>query len=349
MRIPMKPDPRNTSVWRHAQKKVLASLPLSDASDLSKWAIRSHQEVIKGAAMDSRGIDAGVLTAAVRDGKTVARMTCPVDCTEKNKDYGRGWGLCTLVYDTGSANFRDYNRIAFECYPDLPGFRVVTLCIYLYNEGEIAEPNDMSREGLHFVCLENHKRNTVYWEIPELARDKVYGIGLQYRMQGAEPGAAREISYDFTNLRMEKVDADTAKGWLPKDHEIIFSHAGYMPDMAKTAIARGVKSADFQIIRADDGLVCYAGTVKTPTRYTGAYPRFDLSHSTEEGRFFLKAGADITRTFSISRKVWKSSVEKTFNFFFAERCGYLVPGIHDICHADFQCRHGDVTKVINGG
>lgn len=349
MRIPLKPDPRSTSTWRHAQKKVLASHTLSDAHDLSGWAIRSHQEVIKGAPMNSRSIDAGTLTAAVRDEKPVARMTCPVDCTEKNKDYGRGWGLCTLVYDCGNADFRDYNRIAFDCYPDLPGFRVVTLCIYLYNKGEIVEPNDMTREGLHFVCLENHKWNTVYWEIPELGRDKVYGIGLQYRMQGAEPGAARKITFDFTNLRMEKVDADTVKGWMPKAHEIVFSHAGYMPGMRKTAIGSGIKSAAFQVIRTEDGLVCYEGKIKNISRYTGAYQLLDFSDFNEEGRFFLKAGADITRPFSISRSVWKSSVEKTFNFFFSERCGYAVPGIHDVCHTDFQCRHRDVTKVINGG
>jgi hypothetical protein len=37
------------------------------------------------------------------------------------------------------------------------------------------------------------------------------------------------------------------------------------------------------------------------------------------------------------------------NFFFCERCGYSVPGIHSECHKDWQGFHGDEKKIINGG
>ena len=350
MRIPMKVDPRSTSYYNHLQKKVEASRLLDDMSDLSHWRVDSHQELINGAKMDSRGINAGTLTHAERDGRKVARLTCPVDCTEKNADYGRGWGLATLFRDCGHEDWRDYNRIVFDVYPHLPGFRIITLCIYLYNEGEITMPNDMTREGLHFVSnLKNDQWNTVEWEIPDLPRDKVKGVSIQYRMQGAEPGATREVQFDFKDLRIEKVDADHTHGWEPKNGEIVFSHVGYQPNAVKTAIGKGIKATEFQVIKSDDGLVVYEGKIKTVTRHTGKYQVFDFTSLTEEGRFFIKAGAKITRPFSITPTVWKSTVEKALNFFFGERCGFPVPGIHDTCHADFQCRHGDVTKVINGG
>ena len=55
MRIPMKSDYRLSSYYRHLSKKVLASRVLDDMSDLSEWSVESHQALINGAPMDSRG------------------------------------------------------------------------------------------------------------------------------------------------------------------------------------------------------------------------------------------------------------------------------------------------------
>jgi len=40
---------------------------------------------------------------------------------------------------------------------------------------------------------------------------------------------------------------------------------------------------------------------------------------------------------------------KTINLFYCERCGDAIPGIHDVCHGDWRCAHGDRNIVINGG
>jgi hypothetical protein len=37
------------------------------------------------------------------------------------------------------------------------------------------------------------------------------------------------------------------------------------------------------------------------------------------------------------------------NFFYAERCGIPVIGVHGICHRDWTCVHDDKSIVINGG
>jgi len=345
MRLPMNYNYAASAYAMHAKKKVEASLPLD-----GEWRVVSHKAMLEGAPMDSRGIDAGELTLTTREGFDVARLTCPVDATEKNSDYGRGWGLCTLFKDCGMADLRDYNRIAFEVWPDFPGFRVITLCIYLYNKGEIVEPDDMAREGLTFVSnLKNNQWNFVEWEIPELARDRVAGISVQYRMQGAEPGAAREVSFDVKNLRVERVDCDLQKGWIPKAGSISFSHTGYLPEGEKQAFANGLKGKCFEVIDTADGSVVFKGNIKKRSFGIGVMQVLDFSALTQEGSYMIKAGEVLTRPFKVSHSLWNSSVEKVLNYFYCQRCGFTVPGIHDHCHDDFQCRHGEVTKVINGG
>jgi hypothetical protein len=37
------------------------------------------------------------------------------------------------------------------------------------------------------------------------------------------------------------------------------------------------------------------------------------------------------------------------NFFYVERCGTLIPGVHGTCHRDWTCVHGEKSLVINGG
>ena len=350
MRRVLKTDPRSTTFYTHALKVVLADRLLDDMTDVSRWSVRPHLS-INGDPADERGIDTGRMETVTRDGIPCVRLVTPVEADVKNKDYGRGWGLATLFRDCGNEDWSDYNRLIFKVYPDLPGFRVVSLCIYLYTDDDpaVRMPNDVTREGLHFVCLENHCWNTVDWEFPELVRRKVKGISFQYRLQGAEPGAADEITLDFTDVRLQKVKADHARGWVPEPGEITFSHSGYLPHAGKTAIANGLTSETFEVIRTEDGTPAFTGEVRTETTRTGTYQVMDFTDLTEEGRFFLRAGDVVTRPFSIAQDVYRSSILKTLNFFFAQRCGYPVPGVHDICHTDFMCEHKGLRKVMNGG
>ncbi len=40
---------------------------------------------------------------------------------------------------------------------------------------------------------------------------------------------------------------------------------------------------------------------------------------------------------------------KALNFFYAERCGMEIPGLHRACHLDWQCVYGDRKIIVNGG
>lgn len=342
MKKPMTVDYTRTSYYQHQRKPVLAERILDDMTSPSTWCLRE-------VGMEGNPPVYGTFSKECRDGINVMRLTSPVISTNPAKEKGRGWGATTLYRPFEGEDWGEYNRIAFDVYPDLPGFRIVSLCMYLYNEGAVQLPSDEVREGLHFVILKNHEWNHVFWEIPELSRDKVVGFGLQYRLQSAEPGATDTVLYDFANLRLQKVDADHTRGWEPKCGEISFSHVGYTPDSKKTAISKGLSCEDFQLIRCEDGLECFTGKIDTLCAYTGCYQVLDFTEFTAPGRYFIKAGDKITRPFTICPNVWKSTIEKTINFFYAERCGYPIPGVHDICHADLRGRHGEYTKVLNGG
>jgi Glycosyl hydrolase family 9 len=75
----------------------------------------------------------------------------------------------------------------------------------------------------------------------------------------------------------------------------------------------------------------------------------DFSGFREPGTYRLRAGGRTTQPFPISDDTWKSSLWKAINFFYVERCGYAIPGVHDICHRDWVLEHGDQKIVANGG
>jgi hypothetical protein len=47
--------------------------------------------------------------------------------------------------------------------------------------------------------------------------------------------------------------------------------------------------------------------------------------------------------------VWDALIWKALNFFYGQRCGFAVPGSHDVDHADWFATHGDQRIVMNGG
>ncbi len=349
MKQPMIIDWDKTPYWRHQQKPVLADRLLDDMRDPGAWTLEGHVAPDNIAQFASWKHPCGTMSFAERDGRPVIRMDSPTAIDVPNPDKGRGWGVTTLYRVVDHENWQDYNRIIFDVYPDFPGFRVVSICMYLYNEGEMKLPNDELREGMHFVILRNQEWNRVDWEFPELGREDVVGFGLQYRLQGSEPGASDTIQLDFANLRLQRVDCDHARGWLPDPGVITFSHTGYRTDSAKTAISHGLVSDTFDLVRNEDHQVVWQGPVTTQQAHTGTYQVLDFSDWTQPGQYFLRAGAVTSQPFRIADDVWHHTIAKAVNFFTMQRCGDAVPGVHDVCHADFTGRYKDMVKVINGG
>ena len=89
--------------------------------------------------------------------------------------------------------------------------------------------------------------------------------------------------------------------------------------------------------------------VKNVETYINKFNVLDFSEVRQEGTYLLKAGEVYSRPFRIADDVWKESVWKNINYWFAQRCGFAVPGLHDACHLDAIAVKDSVKIVINGG
>ena len=47
--------------------------------------------------------------------------------------------------------------------------------------------------------------------------------------------------------------------------------------------------------------------------------------------------------------MWEGTVWKAINFFYGNRCGYAVPGSHDVDHLDWFATHNGQRITMSGG
>jgi hypothetical protein len=224
----------------------------------------------------------------------------------------------------------------------------VSLDLQLHNDGAVKVPPLFGQEGEHTIVLRNHEWNHIVWEIGNLARDRVTALDFGYLLGGNEPEAAREVGFDFDRLELERVDPDYIEGWGVWPGRISNSQAGYQPGAAKTAIASGLRAAAFQLLDAQ-GQAVLRKPIRTVSTHLGTFQVLDFSEVRRPGDYTLVAGTARTHPFPIAADAWRESIVKALNFFYAERCGFAVPGVHGVCHRDWQCVHGNKRIVINGG
>jgi hypothetical protein len=263
---------------------------------------------------------------------------------------GRPFGAAVAVRQVADEDWSDFNRIAFWVYPDLPGFRVVSLALVLHNAGEEKVPGSDGRHGRNFVLLKNHEWNQVVWEIAHLGRDRVTGVEIAYRLQGHEPGATDTVRFHLDDLELQRVDADYNEGWEVAPGRIAYCHTGYECEHEKIALASDLDAERFTIVDVRDDRVVFEGVVQRENLSLGRFQAMDFSAMTTPGTYRLKAGDRQTRPFRIGVDVWREPLLATINLFYTERCGTAIPGIHDVCHRDWMCVHEDGRKtLINGG
>jgi hypothetical protein len=63
----------------------------------------------------------------------------------------------------------------------------------------------------------------------------------------------------------------------------------------------------------------------------------------------LRAGSNTSRPFRIGDDAWVRTIWKALNFFYGNRCGYAVPGSHDVDHLDWFATLGDQRITMSGG
>ncbi|MGE5569566.1 MAG: glycoside hydrolase family 9 protein [Rhodospirillales bacterium] len=324
---------------RWLNKPVLERRLLDDAEDLSTWKLQNSGQA-KG--------EMTLTKERAMSGSSSVRLTSrttgdtPIPTT-------RFYGGTSATRVVAGEDWSAWNRLSFWVYPDLPGFRVVSLMLLFHNDGTEKVPDVYGKMGRNYLILQNQQWNRVNWEIANLPRDKVTAIDFTYLLQGNEPGAASTVTFDIDGLELEKVEADHYLGWNVAPGEISFSHSGYQTGSPKSAIASDLKARRFDLINVETGIPVLSKAVSEVKTQIGAFQVMDFSECRTPGTYIIRAGDRTTRPFRIGGDVWKSSIWKAINFFYAERCGYAIPGVHDICHRDWMLLHGEKKMVVNGG
>ncbi|MDR3690340.1 MAG: glycoside hydrolase family 9 protein [Fimbriimonas sp.] len=336
---PIPNDYSNSILTRWLAKKVYATKLLDDCESLSTWSVENVGHATAKVSLNAE---------RCKDGTHSLRFVCPTTGPVAQPD-DRYYGQGLAVRNVGGANWSAWNRLSFWIYTDMPGFRHPSMIVTLMNDGVEKVPDVYKKMGVNYVLLKNHEWNHVVWEVGNLPRDKVTSIRFAYQMQGSEPGATTMAKFDIDKIELQKVDADQYEGWNVERGRIAYSHAGYPVGASKSALASDLKAKTFEVVDARSGAQILAKPVRQADGPLGRFQVMDFTDLTKPGTYILRTGDRSTQPFRIGDDVWESSLTKAINFFYAQRCGYAVPGVHDLCHADWFMEHNGQRISLAGG
>ncbi len=356
-RAPIAVNFQDSAPYRWLNKKVLANRLLDDMESLEQWtAFTNGPEGVVDARVPFQVTRASQVVAEIRltkeqsrEGRQSLRLRMPTKLDKPGPISGRGWGSAGVTRQFAGEDWSNFNRISLWIYPDCPGCYVVSLALHVHNEGVEKLPAAFGQEGENTVVLRNQEWNHVVWEIGNVARDKITGLQISYGMSGNEPAASDTATYYFDHLELERVEPDYIEGWDVWPGRISYSHPGYQPGSTKTAIASGLKAKEFRLINQQTGQTVLSKPVETVKTHLGTFQVMNFSEVRQPGSYALEVGDALTHPFRIDPNVWRETIWKALNFFYVERCGMAIPGVHGVCHRDWQAVHGDKRIIINGG
>lgn len=280
-------------------------------------------------------------------GQKSIKLECPTTL-EFVKENKRRYDYTKLTYNAKGADWRKYNRISCWVYPDCPGFQNVWVSITINNDGVVKFPRDKYFEGTHHANVKNGEWNQIVWEIPDVYRDCVTSVSLEHHVNGSQMNMSDKAVYYFNQLELQIVDEDYYEGW-DTNERIAFCHSGYKPNAEKIAISQNTGADTFTIRCTETGNIVFTGLVEEKTTELGTYDMMNFTALTTCGDYTLCVGSRQTKPFRVHNSTWESAVWKTINFFYQERCGIAIPGIHLPCHIDCFSEHPDGRKVSVGG
>jgi Glycosyl hydrolase family 9/Cellulase N-terminal ig-like domain len=332
LRFTMKADSADAGITRWLKKRVAKSRDLPLASDFSS---------LKNAGPGTIRVDHNKTIS----GKGSILLETPTSLAKKNPT-NRSYAFAELIRPLKGENLQEYNRFSVWVYADAPGFYSFFVGCTLYNAGKHIMPTPGRFEGQNFVTVYPHQWQHIIWEIPDLYRDSVTGFSVSIMLTGSPQGADDDMKLYVDDMRIEKVDAENTKGFNLREAAIAYSHSGYKAAAMKQALTQHVKDTKFQLINAANKVV-FTGIGK---RMDSGFVQLDFSNFNKEGYYRLKVGNRITKKFPIGNDAYLATAWHTLNYFFAERCGYDQPGIHQVCHQDVVTVHPDGRQIsVSGG
>ena len=338
-RRPLLPIPfEHSAEFGWLKKPVLASRVLDDMSDPARWRTSGTADISFPA--DTRLHDMRVLRVDMR----MFRDTPAPTRTRLSS--------VNLRREIGGEDWRAYNRLSIWMRAEVAGFPMLPLQIALHNDGAEKVPDRYGREGTHYVTLAKSGWQQVVWEIDPLARDRVTRLEIGYWVNKMLAAPNDRIAFEIGRIELQRVVPDHHTGWNVAAGSMAFSHSGYQTGRSKTALASDLQAAHFDLLRIDDnalGEVVLRKPVRAVNGRLGGFQELDFSEVNRPGRYVLRAGDRTSRPFAIGSDVWESSIWKTLNFFYGNRCGFDVPGSHPVDHLDWFATLGADSITMSGG
>ena len=341
--FPLEVPEQNSLMSEWSKKPVIDSRLIDDMESETGWKVTGIGEM-------SYSSDRS------KDGKKSLRFRTSLRDEEHYKKNRTEWGSfggtqggsssIQLKFDKPQ-DWSEFNRISFWVFVHQSDMMTYCLNMNIDNEGTIYTAT--TPRNSHFIQdLKPGEWNNVLFEIHHIKRDKITGIRINQMLTGHNPEESGIVTYDFDKLELQKVDADQYEGWNVTPGKISFSHVGYRPGDQKIALAGKGAGSTFKVTDSN-GITVYSDKVNIISNINGEFSQLDFSKLDKTGIYRIKTGDIESGTFRIDEDIWLQPVFKAINFFFCERCGYHVPGIHLECHKDWQGFKGEEKKIINGG
>jgi hypothetical protein len=330
---------------RWAQKPVLASCLLDDMEGEGRWVIREGNPSLE---YTRENVHSG--RQALRQKVSLVDSTCildPANRTPWDSFCGEQGGMtCVALEFDRPQDWSEWNRISLWVYIHPSRNPNVSFALDLVS----ATPDSTltpSRETN--LDIPQGRWVQVLWEIDYFPRDSILGFEIcqtctGYDRESGEPW----VTIDFDSLELQKVAPDHYEGWDIPAGEIVFSHTGYRPADKKVALAAA--GADHKFFLLDKrGKMVFEGDAELIQQKGNAFVQLDFSDYRKSGTYTLRYGNSDSHPFTIDEEVWRKPLQAAVNFYYHQRCGYPVEGIHGICHQDVLGFYGDEKKPVNGG
>lgn len=334
LRLTMKPNLEDAGVTRWMEKEVLKSRDLGLVENFNSLQLIAGPGTLH--------VDHEVTIS----GKGSVRLDIPMSTETKNPT-NRAYATPEVLLPLNREDLHGYNRFSTWVYVDAPGVYLVFGGFKLHNEGEKVMPTPGRFEGQHYETFVPGKWQRIVWEIPDLYRDCVTGFSFCVLLAGEPAGAAENMKLYVDDMRVDQVEAENSRGFDLRKNAMAYSHSGYKLGARKQAVVQHAKDPSFKLYDEQSGAVAYEGKGQ---KAENGFLILDFSSLDTPGRYTIAIDNLVSKPFAIGDEAYLATAWRTLNYFYAERCGYDQPGIHQECHQDVWCVHPDGrTLSVAGG
>lgn len=284
--------------------------------------------------------------------KSPARFeTYPADWPQDG-DY-TSFGMIGAKRIFANENWESFNQLKLVVTSNCKNIINPAITISFTNDGKIKVPDKYDREGHHVINLENKKTQEYRLNLSNLSRDAISKLEITFNANGSYMNLPAEWDIVVEQIFLESNQEKTnVKGWQLLENDLSYSHIGYPKELTKTVIAHNIHIGEkFRLVSKENSENVYEGIFKKIDKTVGTYAIADFSDYEISGEYYFQVGDLKTKSFKIadSENLLKSSLWKSLNFVFCERCGCPVSGIHGTCHQDVYAEFNDRKIIFNGG